>query len=635
MMKKSIVLLLTAFLLAAQVNHAYAQPGKAKKEVINGVEYYIHTVSRGETIYGISKMYKSTPEAIIEANPEAVKGLDVGDKLKIPVGSSKKENNSTKGENTEKQGTYDLYTVEKGETLYGLSKKFKLSQDKIIELNPDVKSGLTNGQTIRLPKGTLGGKAQDDTKNRVEQNDVKHNNIEPAENANTDVGLVEHLIQKGESLYGLSQKYKVSQDSIKLYNNGLPEGLKRGQTLVIPLSKNAAEQMGMHWYPDLRSIEVKNEENASRVRKEVYEVGLLLPFMLDKNQSLMESRNSSSAQELLEPTRQSLDFYHGVLLALDSLKKFGLNVNLRVYDTGRDSLKLAKILSETEFSGLDLIIGPTEMVETVAKFAAKHKIPMVCPFGYTNRILLDNEFVSKAVTSTSVMVSEASDYIIKNYSGENIILLDGRGKRDEGAVNAYRRNLNDELRKAGKDTVKYFKTDNISTKAWVDKLAKDKINVLVVPSNDLSFVSSFFNTLQGTSLKYNYKDYRFVVFGTEEWLKWDDIEANLKVKFSLHLPSPVYVSYTDTLRSVPFIKAFRAKFSSDPDKFAMMGFDLAWFYLAGYLQEGKTFAAHLENYDVEMVNTRFRYKKINQSSGYINTNVYLLKYEEYQLKIVN
>jgi len=621
----------------------FAQPKNAVKEKIDGKEYYIHTVAKGETVYGISKQYKVKQDVVFSNNPGAEKGLALGQKLKIPVNTADESTTTTPdviikkpdiekiqpiGESiqTDPVITKDTvlkagdkkHVVQKGETFYGISKKYGVADTKISEWNPEAKNGLKEGMVLII---------------RNEKTHIITTETKPIDKTgNGEIVLVEHVIQKNETVFSICNKYKVSVDSLKLYNNGLTEGLKRGNTLIIPVSKTFAEANKLSWYPDKNSMKEQKDILQKANTKEVYEVGLFMPFFLDKNQSVLENKGTNSKSEMYEPTRQSLDFYHGVLLAIDSLSKAGLSVNLKVYDTYRDSARIAKLIASDDFAKMDLVIGPTEHIEAVAKVAKEKQIPVVCPFGYTNKILLDNPYMSKAVTSTTQLILEASSYIVTNFSNENIILVDGKGKKDEAAVKAYRKLLNDGLGKAGiKDTVKYVKSESYLSKAFSDHLRKDKVNVLVVPSNDFSYVSSFFNNLNNLSIKWNYKDYKFVVFGTDEWLKYEDIDTYYKNRFNVHIPSPVYVNFNDTLRTIPFIHAFRNKYASDPDKYAMMGFDIAYFYLAGYLQRGKIFATELDRYDIELVNTAFRYKRINETSGFLNTNVYILKYEDFRL----
>ena len=621
---KYILILLLVFGGSPLLN---AQPGKSPVETIAGVKYHMHTVKKGETVYGISKMYKVTADEILKANPDADKGLKLGEVLKIPFKSDGKVE-TIKVTPPIELVELPQHTVEKGETLYGIAKKYNLTVERLIELNPNAKNGISIGDKLNLEAGT---KIAEKTNINNTNKNIETNPPVDHPNQNPGLVLVEHVIKKGETLFSISQIYTCSQDSVKLYNKGMADALKIGQVLIIPVSKSLAETKGWRWYPDLRTIsEVKEKEKL--LRKDVYNVGLFLPFYLDKNQNIWENQSSNSTVELYEPTRQSLDFYHGVLLALDSLKQYGLSVKLHVFDTYQDSARLNKLVNDPEFNELDLIIGPTDKVEVVAAAAKQKQIPMVCPFGYTNKILFDNPYVVKAISSSSLLISATSTYIVKNYSKENIILIDGKGKKDEVSVASFKKILNTDLAAAGiKDTVKYVKAEAYASKAWIDKLSKDRINVLVLPSNDYGYVSSFFNTLSGTSLKYNYKEYRFVVIGTDDWLKYEEIDLPTKVKFGVTIPSPVMVDFNDSLKTLPFIKSFRAKFHSDPDKYAMMGFDISYFFLSGYLTEGKEFINLLQNYEVDGIHTTFKFRKVNENSGYLNTNVYILKYQDFKL----
>jgi hypothetical protein len=111
----------------------------------------------------------------------------------------------------------------------------------------------------------------------------------------------------------------------------------------------------------------------------------------------------------------------------------------------------------------------------------------------------------------------------------------------------------------------------------------------------------------------------------------DQIDINYKVKFNVHVPSPTNVDFDDSLTKKSFIKGFRNEYKSDPDRYAMMGFDITYFFMAGYLEHGKNFINNLENYDVPMINTNFRFKQVAKGSGFLNTNVFILEYEDYKL----
>ncbi|MFI5205170.1 MAG: ABC transporter substrate-binding protein, partial [Flavobacteriales bacterium] len=346
----------------------------------------------------------------------------------------------------------------------------------------------------------------------------------------------------------------------------------------------------------------------------------------------MRENENRERSLMYEPTRQSMDFYHGVKLALDSLAQSGLNVSLIIYDTARDTVALRKICENLEFSELDLIIGPTENVELVGRYAKKYRIPMVCPVAYSNRVLLDNPFIFKMIGSASVMADKASQFIVNNYKDQNIIIIDGKGKSDIGIVKAYKKYLNRYLMKetGTKDSVKVLAMDYFTMKTLEGHINPLKKNVIVIPTNDFAYVSVAMSNLNKYLARYNHKTIEVIVFGTEDWLKMEEIDVTYKLRAQVHIPSPSLVDY-DTLQTQQLIRSYRNDYKTDPDKYALMGFDISYFWLAGYLKYGIDFNAMVTQYDLDLVQTGMRFMRLNETSGYLNSNVYMLKYENYKL----
>ena len=79
-MKKLLGLLFVFFAFGAM-----AQPENAEIEWKEGKKYYVHFVQAGNTLYGLTKLYKITAEEIVAANPEVTSGLKEGQKLMIPA----------------------------------------------------------------------------------------------------------------------------------------------------------------------------------------------------------------------------------------------------------------------------------------------------------------------------------------------------------------------------------------------------------------------------------------------------------------------------------------------------------------------------------------------------------------------
>lgn len=102
-----------------------------------------HVVVKGETIYAIAKKYQITPDDIIKNNPDVINGIKENQTLLIPVKSLFPTAVTTANDTT--------YVVQKGETLYAISKKFGISVEAIIAKNPTVKDTLSEGVQLVLP----------------------------------------------------------------------------------------------------------------------------------------------------------------------------------------------------------------------------------------------------------------------------------------------------------------------------------------------------------------------------------------------------------------------------------------------------------------------------------------------------
>lgn len=617
--------------------HVMAQPGVAKIEKIGGKEFYIHYVKRGETLSKIAKTYKVALADVLNNNPGKEDRIDIGDKIKIPV-TNRNRVNTNNSTNITNEVPVDLpekktieHKVERGETIYGIARKYQVTPDDIYELNPDAKNGISPGTILKINFAKVGTVLNEPTPRIIEEKKL----------------TFDHIVQPQETFFSISRKYNISTDSIKSLNNGLVDGLKAGSVIKLAAPPSKLE-LYKSWEKPYTAVtnatagrdstvvlqSVKDASVFKSGKKDVYEIGVLLPFNLDKNQKLWEDQNPLERTVMYEPTRQALDFYHGVLLAVDSLKKAGVSTNLKVFDvgTGKDSSLVKKIIAGDDFKKLDLVIGPFEWIEITAKAAKENKIPMMIPVPCSNKVLLDNPFAFKAITTSSVIADETSKYITKNYSNDHIILVDGKGKNDAGIQKAYKKSLNKYLmEKTGRtDSVKTMAIDFLSTKTIESILRSDKVNVLIIPSNDFAYISSTLSNLNKFLARSYHKNYKVVVFGTDEWAKYDQIDITHKLRSNVHIPAPTFVDF-DTIHVHKTIRSFRNRFHTDPDKYALMGFDLAYYWLAGYATEGLDFANNVQNYDIKMNQTRFNFQKMNSSSGCLNKSVYILKYENYKL----
>ncbi len=111
--------------------------------------------------------------------------------------------------------TYIIHKVEPGQGLYGISKKYNISQDEILEANPDLKdNGLKAGAEILIPLKVVSKKV----------------NAAPK----AEQKKIEHIVKTGETLFRIASIYGVKVDEIREWNKlGKDEGIAVGQKLII------------------------------------------------------------------------------------------------------------------------------------------------------------------------------------------------------------------------------------------------------------------------------------------------------------------------------------------------------------------------------------------------------------------
>lgn len=174
------------------------------KEMINGKVFVLHRVELKETLYGISKRYGTTVDAILQQNPTADGGLEIGQILKVPYVSSPK-----------KPASNGKHVVAEKETLYSIAKLYGLTVDELRKLNGLTDTSLALGQELVVKKS---GAASEPTRT----------NTTPPQNTK---GL--HTVAAKETLFSISKQYGVSVDQLKEWNSLSTNELKLGQTLIV------------------------------------------------------------------------------------------------------------------------------------------------------------------------------------------------------------------------------------------------------------------------------------------------------------------------------------------------------------------------------------------------------------------
>lgn len=174
-------------------------------ETINGKLFVIHKVDEKETLFAISRRYRTTVDEIVQYNSGAAAGLEIGQILKVPY--------SVK--TLSKGGGDIVHEVAPKETMYSISRKYGVSVEDIRQWNNLSDNTLSIGQQLMIKKAAPAGPV-------IAAKPV-------AEIARKGVHTVGHQ----ETLFSISKQYGVSIDQLREWNNIEGNELKIGQTLFV------------------------------------------------------------------------------------------------------------------------------------------------------------------------------------------------------------------------------------------------------------------------------------------------------------------------------------------------------------------------------------------------------------------
>jgi LysM repeat protein len=613
-MKNIIIILFVALSFSV-----YSQTEGLKTEVVNGKEYYLYPIEQGNTLYSISRKFNVTLQELTEANPDAEKGLSVGQLLRIP---SKNQVTTTTEQTTEtNKDEYIIHATQQGETLYSIAKLYGVKVSDLLNHNPEFENYLPLNSKVKVPKNMVSPTPADE--------------ITPLEKlpehpiASDNDSLIIHKVEKGETIYSITKRYNVTEDQLAKFND-LSEGLKKGQKLTIPLQR-------------LKVVEVASVEQAISSQNHsqlqpitgAVNIAVFAPFMFD-DYHREKAKCLTSDCEIYPPTERAINYYHGVEMAIDSLKKLGVSTNVYVYDSKRDSVTVARILTKKEFETMHIIFAPffENELTAVLHFAKTHAVMVVNVVPQSNAVLANNTNTSKVLPSLETQVDYIGKYLATNYANANVIAVrNSANKVDANLYDLFQKNYKRHLKQSPNR-----KADSALRTSIVgglddlkSKLKKDEHNIIVVPSKDLRFVSDFMTKINGVDNNIKqYGNYQISIFGLEDWLSFNNVDLGYLIKFNTMFATSSYVDYNNN-EVKKFQLNYRQQYNYDPNRYSFAAFEAVLFHTYLYAISSKDFKSAYANKVYKGMHVNYDFEQVDAKSGFENKAVTIVGFENGQL----
>lgn len=409
-----------------------------------------------------------------------------------------------------------------------------------------------------------------------------------------------HQVLKGETLWGIAHQYNVTPEALEQANPEIKKGkVKRGMLLVIPRTVQTPVQ----------TIDVSPVVEIPVVSKAytTLKVGVLLPF-----------------EEGTERAAKFVEFYQGLLMAVDSVKHEGINVELHALHCGRTAASMQDALRNDALRSLTIIFGPAdaEQIPVLSDFCQTNAIRLVLPFS-NGFDLTGKPHVYAATAASYILQADAARMIVTQYPQRNYVFLqtnnpDERGRQFTEAVRA-------ELNKQG------IAARNLNIEgddfALEGALNQFKQNCIIPDNASIRTLNVLISRLNAFCPAH--PDYKISLQGYPEWQTYT---ASLLLDFyrydtyfySSYYRNPL-VAATENFEQ-RFSQNFHRPMQVSFPRYGTMGFDMGYYFLHGLSQLGERFEAEQASLQLRPIQHPFRFVQSAEGNGFTNHAVQLIHY---------
>ena len=440
-----------------------------------------------------------------------------------------------------------------------------------------------------------------------------------------------HKVERKETLFSISEKYKIKINDLLNLNPQLRESkLRRNSTILIPVYKIQELEV-------IVNEDIKNTEQDEMVELEItsldsiyiqkkkrnnkLNISVLLPFRssnlnfnsIKEVESLLVDRNLYTI---------ALDLYSGILHAINDLKKMGISINLNVFDTDNSLNKILEISNSEKIRNSDLIIGPLlpRNFETFSAIDFLEGIPKVFPLSNIPIKILKG--VIQTVTPRNLLREKMIEYLNINIDrDENIVII----------ADSLNLDIKNKLTSIFPNSIKIKpEFEGYVLPELLDSLLVDSLpNKVIVESEIFTLVSSIVSQLNSQITPE--RDVR--LYTTYKGNQYDDPSIDIKNLGDLRF---TYPSISKKIRSdsiTDFKENYKDLFGSLPNSDVVRGYDITKDIVLRVLLDNninKTVKYGEQTYN----ESKFLYKK-DTLGGLFNSSIYILKHFDYDIEEIN
>lgn len=422
-----------------------------------------------------------------------------------------------------------------------------------------------------------------------------------------------HKVKKKETLFGIARQYGLTVQELLDANPEMNKPgyeLKKDDFILIPYAKDQTPAAT----PAPSAL--VSQPVASKQKNKTIKLGVMLPL-----------------HDINGDGRRMVEYYRGLLMACDSLKKLGISVDVHAWNTP-DNADIAPVLRDKAAKQCDLIIGPlySKQMAQLSEFVAQNDIRLVIPFSINAPQLMTNKNIFQIYQSPLDFNESVINQFLSRFADYHPVFIDCNDSTSQKG--AFTFSLRKQLDAKG---IEYGITNlNTTGTSFARSFSKSKPNVVILNTGRSPELNSAIAKLNGLTTPAS--GIKVTLFGYTEWLMYTNYLLDSFYKYDVYIPSHFHYNPL-TSRTLRVQQKYRWNFHQDmmsaQPRFAITGFDHGMFFLQGFHQYGKDFTGAPGILGYEPVQTPLKFERI-ANGGLRNRSLYFVHYmPEHRLETIS
>ncbi len=354
-------------------------------------------------------------------------------------------------------------------------------------------------------------------------------------------------------------------------------------------------------------------------------VSIIMPLNLDKINEISTSKFDIEQRGKKEyKVFEFVQFYEGILIALEQLQAQGIDIVLNVVDLPSDKEKdedVVEAFYSHQMENSDIIIAllVKKPFNKLAQLAKKHQVFVINPFSSRVEVVANNPYVVKCMPSVEGNVAGILDRVATKYKDCHLYIIHSNSKNPNSDELIYRTEFVKQL--DSRKDIKYTLFDWNASNKLVSTLKTTRNNVIVSVYDQGTMKNSLFMRSLLAKFSQMKSDVPTVITLLNYIKDIPDIEFDQLQNVNYTLTILGYLDYSGNSKHRQFVDTYKEKFHTEPNSlYAGTGHDIMLFFASALWQKGAAFWQNPQSFESpSQMLFPFKLKQSTPQGGYENT----------------